>query len=241
VFRSSRCRHWRLRADPTGALAAIYLFFLIAGALGSFRSLPFAFALGVGRRSYYAGTALLAVGLAAVYGLVLAVLQVIEQATGGWGVRLHFFRVAHILPGSWYLTWLISFVLLVLMFVYGMWFGLVYRRWNLFGLLVFMAAVAIVVVVGVVIASQVHAWPAIGRFLASLSAAGITGLLAALAVLLLAEATRPCAASPSDPNQPNPGCGRRTGRTTTGTTVCFSLVTHSRFVCAGHGPLRTPR
>jgi hypothetical protein len=171
---------------PTGALAAIYLFFLIAGALSIFRSLPFALALGVSRRSYYAGTALLAVSLAAVYGLALAVLQVIEQSTGGWGAGLHFFRVAYILPGPWYLTWLTSSVLLALMFVYGMWIGLVYRRWNLIGLLVFIAAQVIVLVAGVVIAGRVHAWPAIGRFFTTLSAAGLTGLLAALAVVLLA-------------------------------------------------------
>ena len=72
---------------PSGSLAAIYLFFFVVGVLSIFRSLPFAFALGVSRRSYYAGTVLLAVSLAAVYGLALAVLQVIEQATGGWGVR----------------------------------------------------------------------------------------------------------------------------------------------------------
>lgn len=72
---------------PTGALAAIYLFFLIAGTLSIFRSLPFALALGVSRRSYYAGTALLAVALAAVDGLALAVLAVIEQASGGAGFR----------------------------------------------------------------------------------------------------------------------------------------------------------
>jgi hypothetical protein len=171
---------------PTGALAAIYLFFLIAGALSIFRSLPFAFALGVSRRSYYAGTALLAVALAAVDGLALAVLQVIEQATGGWGVRLHFFRVAYILPGPWYLTWLTSFVGLALMFVYGMWIGLVYRRWNLPGLLAFLAAQVIVLVAGVVITSHAHAWPAVGHFFTTLSAAGLTGLLAALAVALLA-------------------------------------------------------
>ena len=40
------------------AIVAIYLFFFILGALSIFRSLPFALALGVGRRSYYAGTAL---------------------------------------------------------------------------------------------------------------------------------------------------------------------------------------
>ena len=171
---------------PTGGLAVIYLFFLIAGALSIFRSLPFAFALGIRRRSYYAGTALLAVSLAAVYGLALAVLQVIEQSTGGWGVRLHFFRVAYILPGPWYLTWLTSFVGLALMFACGMWIGLVYRRWNLLGLLAFTAAMAIVAVAGVVITSDANAWPAIGRFFTTLGAAGLTGLLAALAVMLLA-------------------------------------------------------
>jgi hypothetical protein len=171
---------------PSANIAAIYLFFFIAGALSIGRSLPFAFALGIGRRSYYAGTVLLAVSLAAVYGLALAVLQVIEQATGGWGVGLHFFRVAYILPGPWYLTWFTSFVLLALLFIYGMWFGLVYRRWNLLGLLAFIAALAIVPGVGVVITSQAHAWPAIGRFFTTLSAAGLTGLLAALAVALLA-------------------------------------------------------
>jgi hypothetical protein len=171
---------------PSANLAAMYLFFFIAGMLSIGRSLPFAFALGVGRRSYYAGTALLAVSLAAVYGLALAVLQVIEQATGGWGVGLHFFRVAYILPGPWYLTWLTSFVLLALMFIYGMWFGLVYRRWNLLGLLAFIAALAIVLVPGVVITSHAHAWPTIGHFFTTISAAGLTGLLAALAVALLA-------------------------------------------------------
>lgn len=171
---------------PTGALAAIYLFFLIAGALSIFRSLPFAFALGVSRRSYYSGTALLAVSLAAVYGLALAVLQVIEQATSGWGVGLHFFRVAYILPGPWYLTWLTSFVLLTLMFIYGMWFGLVYRRWNLLGLLAFAAAQVTIGVAGAAAVTQAHAWPAIGRFFTTLTAAGLTGLLAALTVMLLA-------------------------------------------------------
>jgi hypothetical protein len=171
---------------PTVNVVAIYLFFGIAGALAIFRSLPFALALGVGRRSYYAGTALLAVALAVVYGFLLAILQVIEQATGGWGVRLHFFRVAYILAGPWYLTWLTSFVGLALLFIYGMWFGLVYRRWNVLGLFAFVTAQVVVVVTGVVITSKAHAWPSIGHFFTTLTAAGLTGLLAALALALLA-------------------------------------------------------
>lgn len=170
----------------TGALAAIYLFLLTVGALRIFQSLPFALALSMSRRSYYAGTALLAVALAAIYGLVLAVLQVIERATGGWGVRLHFFRVPYIMAGPWYLTWLTSFTGLALTFAWGMWFGLVYRRWNLIGVLAFAAAQATVVAAGVIATGRAQAWPTIGRFFTTLTAAGVTGLLAALAVVLLA-------------------------------------------------------
>jgi len=55
--------------SQSGALAAIYVCFLVLGALSIFRALPFGLALGVSRRSYYAGTTLLALVLAAVYGL----------------------------------------------------------------------------------------------------------------------------------------------------------------------------
>jgi hypothetical protein len=169
-----------------GAVAAIYLVFFIVGLLSMTKSLPFAFAIGVGRRSYYAGTVLLAISLAVVNGLALALLTVIERATGGWGLGLEFFRVAYILSGPWYLTWLTSSVLLALMFLYGMWYGLVYRRWNLVGVLAFVATQILAVLVVVIAASHAHAWAAMGRFFTALSAAGLTGLLAALAAVLLA-------------------------------------------------------
>ncbi len=71
------------------------------------------------------------------------------------------------------------------MFISGMWCGLIYQRWNLLGLLAFITALVIVLATGAVIASHAHAWPAIGHFFATLGAAALTGLLAALTVLLL--------------------------------------------------------
>lgn len=170
----------------SGAVFAIYAAFAIVGFVGMFRSLPFALSLGLSRRAYYAGTVLFAVALAVVYGLGLAALQVIEQVTTGWGVHLHFFQVAYILAGPWYLTWLTSLVGLAVLFVYGMWFGLVYWRWNLIGLVVFGAAQVIVGAAGAIVATNADAWPTIGRFFTALGAAGLTGVLAALGVVLLA-------------------------------------------------------
>ena len=98
-------------------MASIYVFLFVIGVSSVGRSLPFGLALGVSRRSYYTGTALLGVALAVVDGLALTVLQAIERATDGWGVHMHFFQVPYILDGPWYLTWLTSFVGLALLFV----------------------------------------------------------------------------------------------------------------------------
>ena len=167
-------------------MASIFVSFLVIGISSIGRSLPFGLALGASRRSFYAGTALFGVALALVDGLPLTALQAIERATGGWGVSMHFFQVAYILDGPWYLTWLTSFVGLALMFVWGMWFGIVYRRWSLFGSVTYIAAQVTVVVAAVLILVWADAWSGVGHFFTGLTAAGLTGVLAALAALLLA-------------------------------------------------------
>ena len=169
-------------AGPGG----IYVVLIVAGALSIARQLPFALALGVSRRSFYAGTALLALAVAAAYGLGLTVLQLIERSTGGWGLNLHFFRVPYLLAGPWYLSWLTSFVGLALMFAWGMWFGIIYRRWNLAGLLGFIAAQAVALTAVLLIIGVARDWSGVGSFFTTLTIAGLTGLLAALTVVLLA-------------------------------------------------------
>ena len=169
-----------------GGLGSIFVVAFILGLQSVARSLPFGLSLGISRRTYYLGTALLAVALGAVVGVVAAAGQAIERATDGWGISMGFFRVPYILNGQWYLTWLTVFVALTLLFVYGMWFGLVYRRWNLIGLATFIATQVTVLLIGALVATWTHAWHDIGHFLTNLSAAGLTGLLAALTVMLLA-------------------------------------------------------
>jgi hypothetical protein len=172
--------------NDTGGVASIYILVLVIGINSIGRSLPFGLALGVSRRSFYTGTALFGVAVAFVDGLVLTALQAIERATGGWGASMHFFRVPYILDGPWYLTWLTSFVALALLFVWGMWFGIVYRRWNLFGSATFIAAQVTALVAVALILVWADAWSDVGHFFTGLTAAGLTGALAALAALLLA-------------------------------------------------------
>jgi hypothetical protein len=168
----------------TGGLATIYIFLLVCGAYSMTRSLPFGLMLGVSRRTYYLGTALLVAALGVVYGLGLTVLQAVERATGGWGLSLHFFRVPWIMDGPWYQTWLTSFVLLVLFFLYGMWYGLVFRRWSMTGLVAFIAAQVLVILVAVVAVSMTYNWSAVWHFFVTLTAPALTGVLAALAAVL---------------------------------------------------------
>lgn len=174
--------------DPryTGALSSFFIIYFVRGAYSIGKSLPFALTLGVSRRTYYLGTALLAVASSCTEGLALTGLQAIERATGGWGVNMGFFRVPYLLDGPWYQTWLTLFVGLALVFVYGMWFGIVQRRWSLVGTVVFIAAQVTVALAASLVVTWSHGWASVGHFFTSLTAVGLTGLLAALAVVLLA-------------------------------------------------------
>jgi len=173
------------RVRYTGALAGFFVFFLVIGVQSIGRSLPFGLALGVSRRSYYLGTALFAAVLACADGLVVAALQAVERATGGWGVRLGFFRMPYLLNGPWYQTWLTLFVGLTLLFVYGMWFGIVYRRWSVIGTVAFIAAQVAALVAAVALVTLVHGWTGVGHFFTGLTISGLTGLLAVLALALI--------------------------------------------------------
>ena len=81
-----------------GGWVSIFILFFGMGVQRIGEWLPFGLALGVTRRSFYAGTALLGVSMSLVYGLVIAGLQAIERATGGWGLSITFFGVPGRLP-----------------------------------------------------------------------------------------------------------------------------------------------
>jgi hypothetical protein len=169
-----------------GGLGALFILFLVLGVQSVSQSLPFGLTLGISRRSYFIGTLLLAAAMSAVYAVVVTGLQAIERATGGWGIHMYFFRVPYILNGPWYLTLLTSWVFLTLIFVYGMWYGLMFRRWKIAGLVAFIAAEATVLLLGALLTTWTHGWSSVGHFFHVLSATGLSGLVIVLVLALAA-------------------------------------------------------
>ncbi|MFE9123170.1 hypothetical protein [Streptomyces sp. NPDC007172] len=169
-----------------GGLAAVFLVVFAVGVQSVARALPFALTLGVSRRTYFLAATSLAFALAAGFGLLVAIGQILERATGGWGLNMAYFRIPYLLDGPWYLSWLTATTMFVLMFVYGMWYGLIYRRAGLPGTAVFGATQLGALALAAIIATWAHGWTGIGHYISTITATGVTGVLAAVVAVLLA-------------------------------------------------------
>jgi hypothetical protein len=170
----------------TGALVTIFIFMAVIGVGAATKFLPFAFTLGVSRRTYYLGTLALVTGLCLLYSGILTVLWWIEGLTNGWGLQLHFFRVPWILAGPWYQVWLTNFALLAVVFLVGLWLGLIYRRFGLTGSVVAYAALSLMVVAGALLITWQGGWPAFGSFIANLDILAASGLVLLACVVIAA-------------------------------------------------------
>ncbi len=136
------------------------------------------------RRTYYLGTVLLVGALCVLYAAILTGLWALEGATNGWGLQLHYFRVPWILEGPWYQVLVTNGVLLVLLFLFGLWCGLIYRRFGLIGILVFLGLGSVLAVGAVLLVTWRQWWPAVGGFLSDLNILAASGMLALVAAAI---------------------------------------------------------
>lgn len=168
----------------TGGLVALPVYMVVMGIVLITKSLPFGFAVGLSRRTYYLGTLFTIALVSAACSLGVVVLQGVESLTGGWGLNMHFFEVRWILDGPWYATFLTMFVVLMLFFAYGMWNGLVYMRFKMLGMFLYLSAQVVVVLGAMLLVTWAQAWMSVWHFFGSLTAVGLTGILAALTAAL---------------------------------------------------------
>ncbi|GAA1246098.1 hypothetical protein GCM10009609_06900 [Pseudonocardia aurantiaca] len=172
----------------TGALMSIYFVMLVVHLQTITQMFPFALGMGVTRRTFYAGTALLVTAQAAVYGVVLAALRLVESGTGGWGVGVRFFGLPFLVQSNVFAQWLAYTVPFLAVSAIGVFMGVVFKRWGQPG--VYMVSLGSAVVLGglAVLITWQRWWPAVGSFFTSQSTLVLLTVYPLLIALVLGGA-----------------------------------------------------
>ncbi|PWW21998.1 hypothetical protein JD79_01140 [Geodermatophilus normandii] len=118
----------------TGGVLSLYVTVLVVYVQSVTQLLPFAMGMSISRRTFSRGTALIAVVSAVVHGIALSILTDIEDATGGWGVGLHFWTPGPVDVDDWALQIVVSGAPMLAAAALGVSFGVVVKRWGQLGL-----------------------------------------------------------------------------------------------------------
>ncbi|WP_336033800.1 hypothetical protein [Geodermatophilus sp. FMUSA9-8] len=118
----------------TGGVASLYITVLVVFVQSVTQVMPFAMGMSLSRRTFYLGTALAALVAALVYGVAVALLVAIEDATGGWGVRLNFWAPGQMDVDNIALQVLVSGAPMLAAAFLGVAIGVVMKRWGQYGI-----------------------------------------------------------------------------------------------------------
>jgi hypothetical protein len=171
----------------TGGVLSLYITVCVVFVQAVSQLLPFAMGLSLSRRTYWLGVALFAAVLSVGYGLVLAVLDLIENGTGGWGVGLHFWVPEPLQAGNIAVQVLVCGAPMLAFAFIGVGIGVVFKRWGATG--VWSLTVAALLALGglAVLITWQRWWGELGSWLAEQSVATLAiGLPTALAAVAAA-------------------------------------------------------
>lgn len=174
-----------VEARITGGLGSIYAVMLFATMALVTQTFPFMLGLGITRRSYFGGTALHLTGHAAVAGVLLTVLNAIEEATGGWGIDLTFFGPGFVDRESVLAQFLVYAVPFLALSTIGLGLGLIHQRWAARGMYLLSGSLMLLVGAAIVLVGSNDGWPWVGRFFTETDVLTlVAGYPAALTVVL---------------------------------------------------------
>jgi hypothetical protein len=175
----------------TGGVLALYITILVMYVQSVTQILPFAMGISISRRTFYLGTALVVVIESLLYGLALAVLVTIENATGGWGAGMNFWAPGPFEVDNFFLQVLASGVPLMAFAFVGVGTGIVHKRWGqagTWGLIIasmlFFGGLAILV-------TWLDAWGSLASWFSDQSIATLTIALPAAVALVAALVSYP--------------------------------------------------
>jgi hypothetical protein len=169
----------------TGGVSALYITVLVVFVQAVTQLLPFAMGISLSRRSYFLGTCLVAVGMALAFGIALAVLDVVESATGGWGVGLEFWTPVPLDVAGFVPQVLVSGGPMLALIAPGVGMGVVSKRWAPNGVWVLTVGGLVVLGGAAVLVTWLGAWDDLGGWFADQSVTTLAvGVPLALATTL---------------------------------------------------------
>lgn len=173
-----------------GAPFAPIWYYIGAGIYGLTLTFPFSQAMSVTRREFFLGTILTAALSATCLAVLFVTMGYVEQATGGWWMNGGFFRI----PGIWdagpFVSAVVYFILVMLMFVIGFTCATVYRRWGVTVLVSILVGLALVLVGALFVVGRLDAWKPVFEALASIGTLGWAGIGLAVTIALSLVAER---------------------------------------------------
>jgi hypothetical protein len=170
----------------TGGLLALYITVLVMFVQAVTQLLPFAMGISISRRTFYLGTALVVVGQSLFYGVAIAVLVAIENATGGWGSGLHFWAPGPFEADNFFLQVLTSGALMTAFAFIGVGMGVVHKRWGQAGTWGLIVGTMVVFGGAAILITWLEAWGSVGSWFADRSLLTLTAGLPAVIALLTA-------------------------------------------------------
>ncbi|SDF68854.1 hypothetical protein SAMN05660662_3084 [Blastococcus aurantiacus] len=173
----------------SGGVAALYITVMVVYVQAVTQLLPFSMGVSISRRTFFLGTALMAVVQSLGYGVALSALVSIENATGGWGENLDYWAPGIFEVGNPILQVFASAAPMLAFAFLGVGIGVVYQRWGQVG--TWGLVIGAVVLFGglALLLTWRDAWRDVGDWFADQSVATLTvGLpLAVAAVAAIAS------------------------------------------------------
>ena len=161
----------------TGGLLSLYVTAAFVAGIAISRQLPFMLGLGATRTAFMAGSLIYAGTSAAVTGVVLTLLNLLESATGGVTQGGRFFRVPWLTDVPTYQLLAVYAVPMLLALALGAFTAGLYARFGGSGMLVGAAVGMGSVTAASALATAAEAWGAVGEWVVSLTPLTLTAWL----------------------------------------------------------------
>jgi hypothetical protein len=181
----------------SGGIASIHIYMLVLGVTCVTQTFPFAIGFSVRRADYFLGTAA-SIGIVSLANAVMLwLLGIVELATDGWAIGVHFFHLPYMNAGTAIEQIWFQFAVMVCCFYVGCLSSSIHRRFGKTGLFGFFIALSAAGTVASYLIGYYDKWGAVFETLAGLAATEYANwvfatmlLLALASYLLLRRSTR---------------------------------------------------